>query len=610
VSRDPQHITVTGEKAMTPFLSSLNRTIAISLIGLAAVLTPTVGASQDSGLIQPRQQFDAANARGDWQTAIEYGRLALERAEQEFGETGEEIVGTLETLGEVSAHLNDFDNAKSYLQRAVAIKEQAYGPNHPDIVSTLESLVDISMQQANFDEAEELLKRILRIEQAAYGESHENVLITWNQLRDLYLQADRPADAAAVKTTLANLKLTSRSLDDRRYSTEDGFATVRVFYGTNRTPTGEVKASQYFGNERGELGVGYVDVSIPETHKYGELETSSRWSLYSYTLGEDALKKKYVLLLNVEELDQDSFRTQLQKHVGNSPNRDIFLFVHGYNSSFEDAARRAAQLAYDLDFDGTPMMYSWPSQASATSYTVDEAVVRVSGRKMASFLNDVLDQSGADRIHLIAHSMGNRALIEALVGIVAERKPIGTDPLFGQILFTAPDVDRDYFIDALKDIEGSADRITLYASNNDLALHSSAIMHGAPRAGLAGESLITAAGVDTIDMSGVKADRLGHTYFAANEGAIYDLFRMLWRGDPPERRCGMQQNDETWSFDADRCDGNELLEAGLLFKRFGPTAKERVQQQLDSIPEDDDDAKNEWSRILDRLNNLLETEPD
>lgn len=113
---------------MTPFLSSLNRTIAISLIGLAAVLTPTVGASQDSGLIQPRQQFDAANARGDWQTAIEYGRLALERAEQEFGETGEEIVGTLETLGEVSAHLNDFDNAKSYLQRAVAIKSKPTAP--------------------------------------------------------------------------------------------------------------------------------------------------------------------------------------------------------------------------------------------------------------------------------------------------------------------------------------------------------------------------------------------------------------------------------------------------------------------------------------------------
>jgi len=593
---------------MTQFRITSQHPVAIALICLAAALLPAVGTGQDAGLIQPQQQLDAANARGDWPAAIEYGVLALQRAEQEFGADSLDIVGTLETLGDVSAKLSNFDAAKAYYQRAVAIKELAYGADHPDIVSTLESLVAISVQQANYDEAEALLKRILEIEQAAYGESHENVLITWARLRDLYLEANRPADAAAVDTMLAELRLKSRDLDNRRYSTEDGFATVRVFYGTNRTPTGEVKAADFYGNERGDLGFGYVDVSIPETHKYGELETSSRWSVFSYALGEDALKRKYVLLLKVAALDRDSFRSQLSEHVGNSPSRDIFLFVHGYNSSFEDAARRTAQLAYDLDFDGTPMMYSWPSQASATSYTVDEAVVRVSGRKMASFLNDVLDQSGADRIHLIAHSMGNRAVIEALQRIVAGRQPSGAEHLFGQILFTAPDVDRDYFIDAMQDIKDSADRITLYASDNDVALHSSAILHGAPRAGLAGESVISAAGVDTIDMSDVEADRLGHTYFAANQGAIYDLFRMLWRSDPPDRRCGMQHQDTTWSFNADQCKGDDLLEAGLLYKRFGPDAKEKVQQYLDSIAEDDDASREEWLRILDRLNVLLETE--
>ena len=29
---------------------------------------------------------------------------------------------------------------------------------------------------------------------------------------------------------------------------------------------------------------------------------------------------------------------------------DVLVFVHGYNVGFEDAARRAAQLAYDLNF--------------------------------------------------------------------------------------------------------------------------------------------------------------------------------------------------------------------------------------------------------------------
>ena len=87
------------------------------------------------------------------------------------------------------------------------------------------------------------------------------------------------------------------------------------------------------------------------------------------------------------------------------------------------AARRVAQLAYDLDFDGTPMLYSWPSQASPTAYAVDEAAVGISGRRMADFLETVVAQSGAEHIHLIAHSMGNRALIEALQTYLARRAP-------------------------------------------------------------------------------------------------------------------------------------------------------------------------------------------
>jgi hypothetical protein len=201
-------------------------------------------------------------------------------------------------------------------------------------------------------------------------------------------------------------------------------------------------------------------------------------------------------------------------------------------------------------------------------------------------------------------------LIEALGRLVADRQDAASEPMFGQIVFTAPDVDRDYFIEAVQDFRGSAERITLYASENDIALRSSAMLHGAPRAGLAGETIVTAAGIDTIDMSGVDADFMGHGYFAANEGAIYDLFRLLWRGEPPGRRCGMHRNDEFWLFDVETCKGGEILEAGLLFKRFGWTARARVQQRLNSLPETDAAAKEEWSRILDRLDKLLEADDE
>jgi len=153
-------------------------------------------------------------------------------------------------------------------------------------------------------------------------------------------------------------------------------------------------------------------------------------------------------------------------------------------------------------------------------------------------------------------------------------------------------------------------RTTLYASENDVALKSSRILHGAPRAGLAGDALVVLPGIDTIDMSGVEADILGHSYFAANEGAIYDLFRLFWLGDPPPNRCGMNRQQLAglgfWTFDVDNCRGGEILQAGVLWKRFGEKARDRIRERMAQLTNPDQETeKEEWSRILDKLNSLI-----
>jgi hypothetical protein len=206
--------------------------------------------------------------------------------------------------------------------------------------------------------------------------------------------------------------------------------------------------------------------------------------------------------------------------------------------------------------------------------------------------------------------MGNRALIEALQTYLAKRAPNQRQNIFGQVVFTAPDVDRDYFIDAIGTLRGSAERVTLYASDNDHALQSSQYFNGAPRAGTAGQYIIRMLGLDTIDMSAVPADMLGHNYFAANDGALFDMFRLLWRGDPPPRRCGMNDYKEGgpvpfWRFDASVCKGDEMLEAGLLLKRFGALARARVEANMSSVT--DASQKQQWALILQRLDSLIAT---
>ena len=79
-------------------------------------------------------------------------------------------------------------------------------------------------------------------------------------------------------------------------------------------------------------------------------------------------------------------------------------------------------------------------------------------------------------------------------------------------------------------------------------------------------------------------------------------------------------NDKTcqcrifWSFNAKRCKGGAVLEAGLLLKKYGPDARVKVQERIESLAEADADAdkqsRKEWTRILDRLDTLLKSDEE
>ena len=119
------------------------------------------------------------------------------------------------------------------------------------------ALTDLSIKDHRNADTEALLLRILAIERAAYGERHENVLATLHQLRDLYSATNNVEGLARVNSQLQSATTTERGLpalpgsavaSARHYKQGQGYATVRVFYGTNRAPTGDVKPALYFGS--------------------------------------------------------------------------------------------------------------------------------------------------------------------------------------------------------------------------------------------------------------------------------------------------------------------------------------------------------------------------
>ena len=584
---------------------------------LGCALAPAAAHAQSAELLQAYQNLETAKAAAKAADVYKYGEEAVRLTQAGGDEEG--AVSLLKSLGEFAAQANQDDRAVQYYQRALALDEADLGPNHPDLVPVLTALADLALKDRRYPDAESLLLRVARIERTVYGDRHENVIATLKKLKDAYGSANDAEGVARVQALLEppagepssaahDRRLGAAPGQPRYQQNAEGFARVRVFYGTNRAPTGELKPALYYGaaRDRNTLHYGFLDVTIPKVHKEAELETQPRWA--EFTLDAAALRTKYVVLEKISPLPREEFARALHDQVAKAPARDVFIFVHGFNVTFDDAARRTAQLAYDMDFDGVPMMFSWPSAGEIYSYFADEAAVNDSGFKMAEFLDTVVAQSGAQHIHLVAHSMGNRALIEALQTFLSRRAPENRRHVFGQILFTAPDVDRDYFTDAIQSLRGAADRVTLYASNNDKALRASQFFHHAPRAGTAGDVIVGLPELDTIDMSAVPADWLGHSYFAANSGAIFDIFNLFLHGNPPKERCGMRNRktkdalDFYW-FNVDDCRGDDLLQAGVTLKRYGDKAREHALANIASLT--DPSEKQEWQRILERLDGLI-----
>lgn len=327
---------------------------------------------------------------------------------------------------------------------------------------------------------------------------------------------------------------------------EPEYAVVRTFFATDRSLTGRTKPDEMFGVGRSTLTYGTCDVSIPRDHRMGELESPSIWRL---EFGEDP--SKHVVLLSTTISSKDKYFVDLAARVRAAPTRSAFLFVHGYNVTFEDAARRTAQISYDLGFEGAPVFYSWPSQGTTPAYTVDEQSIEWAQANLRVFLEDFFIRSDAQNVYLIAHSMGNRALTRAVASLLAD-KPALRDRLT-EVILTAPDIDADVFKrDIAPALAASGRPVTLYASSEDLALAASRKVHGSPRAGDSGHGLVLVSGVETIDATAVDTSLLGHSYFAEARSVLSDMFYLIRKGQRPDERFGLRRIDSNagwyWEF--------------------------------------------------------------
>jgi uncharacterized protein YjbI with pentapeptide repeats/esterase/lipase superfamily enzyme len=309
-------------------------------------------------------------------------------------------------------------------------------------------------------------------------------------------------------------------------------ARIKIHFATDRL-RGQ---NGTYGAERSDkLDFGYCEITIPRDHRMGELEAPSIWRF------EVAWQEsQHVIFKKTERQTPAKFLSDIRHRLGNTDNGQALVFIHGYNVSFEDGARRTAQIAYDLGFDGPAILYSWASRGDPVLYTFDEATAEDTVPRLTKFLSTLLDLNELGSVHLIAHSMGNRALVRALAALPA--RPSGSGrPFVNHVVLTAPDIDAGVFLGICDAVMRAAVSITLYASSNDKALHLSKRFHGYPRAGEAGKRITIVDGINTIDASSLDTNLLGHSYFADHRSVLSDIFYLL-RGIPPNERFGLRKS--------------------------------------------------------------------
>lgn len=323
------------------------------------------------------------------------------------------------------------------------------------------------------------------------------------------------------------------------------YYTVKLFFGTDRKNTDSEDLNEMFSGDRNNnvISYGTCNVSVPlgDKHKRGEIERPKFWKLQ---FKEDP--EKHITILNINLKNREEFSELISLYSASLTNKDVLIFIHGYNVCFADAARRAAQITFDLSFGGVSIFYSWPSDGQLKGYMGDRDDSEWSIPHLKNFLIEVfnsLSLSEYNKINIIAHSMGTYTASKAII----EAENLYEGKLkFNNIILAAPDIDRDIFINDIAPEflnKESIRKVTLYASQKDKALWGSEVLrfNKISRAGMAGDNIVLIDGIDSIDASDIDTDFLGHGYFAGEPALLDDILQVVCNEKNPEER-GLEKN--------------------------------------------------------------------
>lgn len=248
----------------------------------------------------------------------------------------------------------------------------------------------------------------------------------------------------------------------------EGAKVERIFFASNRALATHGYTT---GVRSSRITYGQIDIAVPPDREVGSLTYPSKH-------GKIDGNRAFVATDLDTFADGNEFESRIRQALRDDATgqKDVVVYVHGYNNNFTDTTFRFAQIAHDVNVDAVNVAIDWPSAAKPLNYLYDKDSLLFSRDGMVTALDGIRD-AGARSIVIIAHSMGAELTMEALRSLALSKNHATLDRIGGVILISG-DIDTQIFRRAAKEIGDLPQPFILMVSKKDPALGLSAKLTG------------------------------------------------------------------------------------------------------------------------------------
>jgi esterase/lipase superfamily enzyme len=255
----------------------------------------------------------------------------------------------------------------------------------------------------------------------------------------------------------------------------------------------------------------------------------------------------------VAELDAslEPLWAEVARRMALTPRKDVFLFVHGYPNTFDDAAFALAELWHFLGREGLPLLYTWPAgYPGLFGYTYDRESSEFTIYHLKQVIKWLSGLPEIENIHLIAHSRGTDVAVSAFRELVIWARGAGISARerfkIKNVVLAAPDLDLQVMDQRVvgERLGVEVGQVTLYSSPDDRAIGLAETLFASPRGRL---GTLNVSELSKTEISALKAtgghvtivnfhggsDSYGHSYFRTNPSVSSDVVLLLRYGLKP-----------------------------------------------------------------------------